>query len=232
MKKLGSTGTLAVTIAVVVLVVGIGWFAFVSPQRAKSSDLDAQTAAAESQLASEQHVLSAASTKSSLAALRSAEQALPDTPEMSQLLRQLSALATQSQAELDSVTPAAPVAATAGGEVQPLTVTLKGKYFALQHFMQLLRKSADIKKGKITGRGRLYSVDSIQFGASGPSSSGSGSGSGSSGPSGVTATVNMNAYIYGAPPTTAATPVAPTTTDSPASSSSDAPATSAAGATP
>jgi len=228
MKKLGSTGTLAVTIAVVLLVVGIGWFGFVSPQRAKSSDLDAKNAAAESQLASAQHVLSAASTKSSLAALRSAERALPDTPQMSQLLRQLSTLATQSQAELDSVTPSAPVAATAGGEVQPLTVTLKGKYFALQHFMQLLRKSADIKKGKITGTGRLYSVDSIQFGAAGPSSA---TGSGSSGPSGVTATVAMNAFLYASPPATAASTAATTTTGS-SSSSTDASATSAAGATP
>jgi hypothetical protein len=224
MKKLGATGTLAVTIAVVLVVVGFGWFGLISPQRAKSSDLDTKTAAAESLLASEQHVISSASTKSSLAALHSAQRALPDTPQMSELLRQLSTYATEAQAELDSVTPTAPVAATVGGEVQPLSVTVRGKYFAVQHFMQLLRKSADFKKGKITGTGRLYSVDSVQFAAA-PASGDSSSGASSK--AGVTATIGMNAYIYASMPAAATAAATATTTPS-----TDASATSAAGATP
>ena len=221
MKKLGATGTLAVTVAAVLVIAVVGWVGFVSPQRSKSSELDTQNAAAESQLASEQHVLSSASTKGSLAALRSAKRALPDTPQMSELLRQLSTLVTESQAELDSVTPGAPVAAASGGEVQPLAVTVKGKYFALQHLMQLLRKSADVQKGKITGAGRLYSVDSIQFGAA---ASGGGTSSGASEQGGVTATISMNAYIYASAPAAPAATSETTTT-----SSTDS---TAAGATP
>jgi hypothetical protein len=223
MKKLGPGGTLAAMVAAVLIVAGIGWVAFVSPQRSKASDLDTQIATQQAQLAAEQHVLSTSSTKGSLAALHAAERALPDNPQMSAILRQLSTLVAQVSAELDAVTPTAPVAATTGGEVVPLTVTVKGKYFALQRLMQLLRKSADAKNGKITGGGRLFSVDSIAFGAAAPSAS---SGA-SSGPAGVTATISMNAYIYAsAAASTASTAATTTTTDS---TSSD---TSAAGVTP
>ena len=223
MKKLGGTGTLAVTIVAVLLIVAIGWFGFVSPQRSKAADLATQNAAAQSQLASEQHVLSTASSKSSLTALHAAQRAMPDTPQMSELLRQLSALVAQSQAQLDSVTPSAPVAAAAGGEVLPLTVTVKGKYFALQHLMQLLRQSADVKNGKITGSGRLYSVDSIAFGAAAPSGTGA-----NAGPAGVSATISMDAYIY-TPSATPTTPTTPTTTGASATGST---VTTAAGVTP
>jgi HPt (histidine-containing phosphotransfer) domain-containing protein len=224
MKRLGPGGALAATIAVVLIVLGLGWVAFVSPQRSKASELDGQIATQQAQLAAEQHVLSTSSTKGSLAALRAAKRALPDDPQMSQVLRQLSTLVTQVSAELDSVSPSAPIAAVTGGEVVPLTVTVKGKYFALQRLMQLLRKSADAKNGKITGGGRLFSVDSIAFAAAAPSTTPGAA----SGPAGVTATISMNAYVYASAAATTASTAATTTTDS-SSTSSD---TSAAGATP
>ncbi len=229
MKKLGAGGVLAATIAGVLLIAAVGWFMLVSPERSKSSDLDAKNATASAQLASLQHVLASTSNAKSAAALRAAERALPDNPQMSQILRQLSSYVTQSQAELDTITPSTIVAAAAGGEAVPISVTVKGKYFALQHLMKLLRTSADVNDKKVTGNGRLYSVDGIQFGAAG-TTGGTASGTSQSGSGAVTATISLNAFIYATPP--AAAPAATAATDATSSSSTDTSQTSASGATP
>ncbi len=91
---------------------------------------------------------------------------------------------------------------------------MKGRYFALQKFMRLLAASADVKNGKITGTGRLYSVDGITFG-------GGGADPGQSDV--VTATVNLNAFVY-----SAVAPVPAPTTDTTTSDTT----TTATGATP
>ena len=74
--------------------------------------------------------------------------------------------------------------------------------------MRLLQQSADVKNGKITGKGRLYSIDSISFGGAG-AAPGQASGA-------ITATMNLNAYVYGPPvapaPTTTTTTTSDTTT--------------------
>ena len=147
------------------------------------------------------------------AALKAAERALPDTPQTSNILRQLSALVTASQTELDNIGPAA-VATTGGAEPFPISLSMKGRYFALQKFVRLLRESADLQKNKITGKGRLYSVDSIGF---------SGGGAAPGQTSGlISATISLNAYVYAPPPAPVPAPTT-TTTDT---------TTTAAGATP
>ncbi|HEY0417292.1 MAG TPA: type 4a pilus biogenesis protein PilO [Gaiellaceae bacterium] len=228
MKKLGAGGALAASIAAVLLVAVVGWFMFVSPERSKSSDLDAKNAAESAQLASLQHVLATTSDAKNAAALRAAKRALPDTPQMSQVLRQLSSYVTKTQAELDTITPAPLVAAAAGGEAVPLTVTVKGRYFELQQLMKLLRRSADVQGKNVTGTGRLYSVDGIQFGAA---ASTGGTDSGASQSAAVTATISLNAFVYGSAATAAATTAAATDAAS-TTSSSGTTDSSAASATP
>jgi len=230
MQKLGARGALAATVVGVLVVVALGWFAFLSPQRSKVSDLEAQNTAAEAQLQTAQHVLATTSTAKSEVVLREAKRALPDDTQMSQILRQLSADVKESQTELESLTPGPAAAGVTGGEVVPLAATVRGDYFALQHLLRLLRQSADVAGKRITGHGRLYSVDSIQF-ASAISSSGSSSSAGAAAGAGnVTATISLNAFIFATPPPTpgvTAASATDTTTSSGGSSSA-----SAAGTTP
>ncbi len=210
------TGRLALLLSVVggLIILLVGWFLLVSPQRSKAADLSTQVSSAELQLADAQRLLAAPNRKQTQATLRAARRALPDTPQTSEILRQLSGFVSESQTELDSIGPGA-VAVTGGAEAYPLALSMKGRYFALQKFMRLLDSSADVTAGKITGSGRLYSVDSITFG-------GSGAGPGQSDV--VTATVDLNAFVY-----SAAVPApAPAPTDTTSSDTS----TTAAGATP
>lgn len=209
-QKLGGTGTLLVTVAAVLLVAVVGWMALVSPQRSKANQLAAQNAAAQAQLATAQHALATENTHQDLAVLRAAARALPATPQVSQILRQLASLTATSNTELDAVTPSPAVPGGASGaEAVPLAVTVKGRYFALQHLLRLLRSSADVQGKKITGSGRLYTVDGIQFASA---SSGGGTSSGASQQGAVTATITMNAFVY-APSAVAATATPPATTD-------------------
>ncbi len=78
-----------------------------------------------------------------------------------------------------------------------MTVMATGHYFGIQRFLRLLRASADVHNGRLVGKGRLYTVDNIQF---------------SGAPKGgvVSATMTINGFIYTAPPA-GATLVPPTT---------------------
>ena len=133
------TGRLALLLSVVggLVILLVGWFMLVSPQRSKAADLSTQVSTAEVQLADAQRLLATPNQKQTEATLRAARRALPDTPQTSEILRQLSQFVAASQTELDSIGPGA-VAATGGAEPYPLTLSMKGRYFALQKFVRLL----------------------------------------------------------------------------------------------
>jgi hypothetical protein len=198
MKRINGTMAIVLSSVAVLVVVLVGWFAFVSPQRSKASDLSDQVASASTELANDEALIAAPHRKQTEADAKIAQTAVPDQAKVSELLRQLTAYATQSRTELDSISPGTPtVAGTA--QALPIQLTFKGRYFGLQKLLKLLRQSADLKNGKVTGKGRLYTVDSIQFagGASGGD---------------ITATLAINAFIYtGA---TAPVPAPVTTTES------------------
>ncbi|SRR5581483_1325460 len=201
MKLTGRTAVVLSAITVVAVIL-VGWFVLVSPQKSKASDLDVKISAAETQLADDEALLQTENKAKTRAALLAATRALPDTPESSNILRQLSSIVAASQVELDSIGPGA-VATTGGAQPYPLALSVKGRYFALQKFLRLLRQSADVVGDKITGKGRLYSVDSITFGGSGAAPSGGSTGL-------ITASISLNAYTYAPPP--AAPPPSSTTT--------------------
>ena len=219
MPKLSGRIALLLSVVGSLLVVLVGWFMLVSPQRSKAADLQTKVSAAELQLADAQRLLASPNRKQTEATLRAARRAMPDTPQTSEILRQLSTLVAASQTELDSIAPSA-VPATGGAEPYALALSMKGRYFALQKFMRLLSASADVKNGKITGAGRLYTVDNIAFGGGGAEP-----GQGSV----ITATVNLNAFVY-APPVAAPAPTTTTTTDGTTTTSDTT--TTATGATP
>jgi hypothetical protein len=123
-------------------------------------------------------------------------------------------MAASSQTEIDSVAPGT-VGTLGGAQPFPLSLNMKGRYFALQKFMRLVQQSADVKGDKITGFGRLYSVDGISF---------SGGGVAPGQTTGlISATVGLNAYVYAPPPPPAPTPTTTTTSDTTTTASGTSP---------
>ena len=125
---------------------------------------------------------------------------------MSEILRQLTAFAAESRTELDNIAPGTP---TPYGTSQalPIALTFKGRYFGLQKLLKLMRQSAGVSHGKILSKGRLYTVDSIQF-AGGQAAAGAAGGATAN----IQATITLNAFIFAPPPVVAVVPTDSSTT--------------------
>jgi Tfp pilus assembly protein PilO len=188
---------LVLVVGAVALIVLLGWFVLVSPERAKAGKLDTQIGDTNTQLAQVTALLNGPVGRESLIANRLFEKAVPSDPKVSQILRQLSAAAVQTGVELDSITPSALVPG-AGSETLPISLSVSGHYFALQAFLRILRNEAVVNNGQVRANGRLYTVDSISF-TGGSSSAATASASGNV----ITASLALNAYVYS--PTSAAT---------------------------
>jgi Tfp pilus assembly protein PilO len=214
MNRLNGILGVFVSCVAVLLVVLVGWFAFVAPQRSKANDVKSQVDAAQSQLASDQSLLAASKRNGTLKLAHEARQAIPETPQVSNLLRELDGFAKQSRTEIDNVTPGVPVF-VGGAQALPITLTFKGRYFGLEKLLQLLRQSADVKKGALVSTGRLFTVDSIQFtGSQTPGTATAVPQGTTAKPNGeISATIALNAFVYGGTPP-AATTSTPTETAS------------------
>ena len=186
MAKINGLTALVLSALAVVVVAALGWFMLVSPQRTKADQLDTQRAAVDSELAVDRQLVSKPSETKTRATLAAAKLALPDNPQVSEILRQLAGFAAKSRTELDSITPAAPVLG-AGAEAIPISLQFRGRYFGLQQLMRLLRTSASATGSKVTATGRLYTVDNISFGGAGDDGV-------------ITATLQLNAFVYSPAP--------------------------------
>ena len=208
----GRVSLLLVSVALILIVL-LGWFVLIAPQRSKAATLDSQIGDTNVQLQAVTSLLEGPVGRQSLATLRASQTAVPDDAKMSQILRQLSAAAAKAGVELDGVTPQALIPVQ-GAEALPIGLTATGHYFAIQKFLKTLRSAAVLTGDKIHAKGRLYTVDSIQFTGGGNAASTSGQ---SASPGGlVAAAVALNAFVYdptAVPATTTDTTTgAPTTT--------------------
>ena len=202
MAKINGLTALILSALAIVVVAAVGWFMVISPQRTKATQLDTQRAAVDAELATDRVLVSKPSETKTKATLAAAKRALPDQPQVSEILRQLAGFAASSRTELDTITPAAAVAGT-GAQTIPISLQFRGRYFGLQQLLRLMRTSASSKGAKITATGRLYTVDNISFGGGGDDGV-------------LTATIQLNAFVYSpvpvvpsaTPGTTSATAVA------------------------
>src|SRR5581483_4822284 len=140
------------------VVVLVGWYGFVSPQRSKAASIDGQIGDVQSQIASTQAYLANPGTKKYRVQLNRLEQAIPADVHMSEILRQLSWAATHAGVSITTITPSALVPSS-GGQAVPISVGVQGHYFRLATFLKLLRTRVDLSGKTVRVSGRLYSVD-------------------------------------------------------------------------
>ena len=148
-----------------VLVVGLlGWFVLVRPQGGKIKELKAQQEAIQQQITDQRAKTAAARSvpKIHVADVYRLAKAMPDKPDMPDLLLELSQLARDSGIQFDSVAPQAAVAGT-GYTVIPIDVTFNGNFFNLADFLYRLRTLVDVHNTRLDATGRLFSVDTLSF---------------------------------------------------------------------
>jgi Tfp pilus assembly protein PilO len=192
-----------------VLVLAAGLYLLVLPQRHKAAQLTREIASTQTQIATAR--LQAApkpQQRIRVSDVFALSKAMPDRTDMTGVILQLQKTANESGVELDSIQPHASEPAT-GYTVQPIDLSVGGGFFRLTDFVSRLRRLVTVRHGTLHASGRLFSVTGIAFGA------------GAHGFPSLTASVSVDAYVYGGaaavpaglPPVAAGT-TATTTTDS------------------
>jgi Tfp pilus assembly protein PilO len=197
--RLSKRTAIAIAAVGVLAVLLVGWFALVSPQRSKASELDGKINESRTALQLADALTKGGQQRQTAAEARVLVKAMPDEAQMSQILRQLSSAAKATRVRVNSVTPAA-AAPLAGYEAVPMSVVVEGRYLGIANFLGRLRTLVAVGPEKVRAKGRLYSVDSVQF-------------AGAEDKSFLQATMTLNAYRYGGAATPASAGTAPATSD-------------------
>ena len=158
----GRVSLLLVSVALIVVLL-LGWFVLVAPQRSKASKLDWRGRPDERAVAG--------SDESSARPDRPAESrcasGLARPPcRTSRRCRRFSVsslLPRVAGVELDCDLTRRPAVAICRRRSGADDDNVKGHYFAIQRFLRTLRSEAVLRGDKFVANGRLYTVDSIQF---------------------------------------------------------------------
>ena len=169
MERLNGRVSLALSAAGLLLVLLVGWFGVVSPQRSKAAELSVQIDEAQTQLRIAQDVVRGPALQESKAELATLKVAIPDEVKMSEILRQLSRASAKARVRVTGVTPQ-PAVTSGAADVVAMNVTVDGRYFGIREFLRLLRAGADMQGEEVKASGRLFGVDSIQFSGGTPTS--------------------------------------------------------------
>jgi type IV pilus assembly protein PilO len=198
-KKLKPPVLIAVIVAgVLVLALG-GWFGLVRPQGGKVKALKAEQAEVQQQIDDQRAQTAAARGVEPIhvADIYRLVKAMPDKPDMPDLLLELSQLARDTGIEFDAITPA-PAESLGSYTVIPISVTFSGNFFSLSDFLYRVRTLVDVHDTRLDATGRLFSVDTLTF-AEAPQKFPQ-----------IRAELLIDAFVYGNAVPTGVTGVAPT----------------------
>ncbi len=160
-ERLNGRASIGIAALGLVLVLLIGWFGVVSPQRSKAGDLVVRIDDTEAQLAVTQAIVRGPLLRMSTADLATLRVAIPDEVRMAQILRQLSKASSEARVRILGITPQPVV--TGQADVVAMNITIEGRYFGIRNFLQRLRTRAEIRDDKVRASGRLFAIDGIQF---------------------------------------------------------------------
>jgi len=199
-KRKNNQVALIAAVVVAFLLVGAGgWFFLVSPQRSKASDLGKQIAEVQQQIDANR---AAAAQVHHVEPIKVADlfrltKAMPASADIADVLLQLSTMAHETGIDFRSIQPGA--STTVGAyQVIPINVVFDGNFYDLSDFLYRLRNLVDVRNGQLDATGRLFTVDSLDFGE------------GLKHFPEIQANLTIDAYVYG----TSAPATSPPSTDS------------------
>jgi hypothetical protein len=198
-KKLSRNAGIAMIVGGDLLLLLLGWFMLISPQRATADSIRLATSAAEAQIVQAKQVqatpppAAVQQPEIKTADIYSLADAMPTTIDMPDLLLELNQLARASGVTMSKMSPGQPSLLT-GFTVVPISIGVTGDFYAVTDMLYRLRTQVAVRHGNLQTSGRLFSVDSVSLS---PSTIGAQ----------LTADVLLDAYLYSAVPV-AALPVA------------------------
>jgi hypothetical protein len=205
-----------------------GWFTYVKPASAKASFLAAreQTLQQEAQAADTTYQEADRLSKVQLADLFDLTRAMPDQAQIADVLVVLGRLAQNSGVTFQSIKPSASVP-LAGYSALPMQVVLQGQFYDLMEFLYELRHLVDVRQNgsgatKLYATGRLFTANKIQIDLVK---------SGDPNKPALTATVDLDAFVYGAGAVPSTLPTT-TSTDTTSTNTTTTSGTASAAAAP
>jgi Tfp pilus assembly protein PilO len=202
----------------VLLVAAVGWFLVVHPKDASASKLDKQIADQQTKLMQAQAALAAAKHDKPVrvANLFRLVKAMPDDQDMSGILLQLDGVARDAGISFDSIKPGT-IVPVGTYQALPITLAFTGNFYDLSDFLLRMRSLVTVHNGELDATGRLFAVDNLTFGEA---------------PGGfpnISASLTVDAFVYGSgTSTTATTPTPAPATDSTSTDTTSTPSTDGA----
>jgi type IV pilus assembly protein PilO len=210
---------IATLVGFLLVLVG-GYVLVIKPQRDKAADLATQIDDAEAQLQAAQapRVANPDLQPIRVAELFQLSRAMPDNPDVPDVLLQLSQIANETGITFKSITPSEPIV-EGSYEKLPIELVFQGHFYDLSDFLYRLRNLVGVHDEELDAVGRLFSIESINF-SEGEDSFPQ-----------VEANLEVAAYIFpGGTASTAATPTPGGTDTTPTETTPPAPSAAGSGA--
>jgi Tfp pilus assembly protein PilO len=181
------------------VVILLGWMVLVSPQKKKAADLTKQAADVQQQIQTQLAAVAAAKQSSAVttttvkvANVYKLAQAMPSTPDVPDLLIELSQVTKDSGVLLQQLSPSAPTTdASTGQTTVPISMTVTGDFYTVTDLLYRLRNLVWVRDGALEADGRLFNIDNVSLSPTG---------------SKVSATLSMHAFVYSGGAAAATTP--------------------------
>jgi len=208
-KKLTGKAAIVLIVGGDLLLLLVGWFLLIGPQRATASSIVQATAAAEAQLIEAKRpvvkVKPAAIVQPEIktANLYSLAKAMPSTVDQPDLLLELDQIARAAGVDVSTISFGQSQASlTDGFSTVAINISFTGDFYSITDLLYRLRSQVAVRNGELQTSGRLFSVGTVGLAPAG------------TGTANLTATVGINAYVFGGAPAAAPAPaVVPTSTD-------------------
>ncbi|HZS24433.1 MAG TPA: type 4a pilus biogenesis protein PilO [Gaiellaceae bacterium] len=200
------SGAIAAIVGGDVLLLILGWFMLVGPQRATAQSISRAAAATEVQVeqASAPSANSSALTQPKQPTIRTAylyklSKAMPMTMDMPDLLLELDQQIRDSGTQLSTISPGAPDPTTGASTI---TMTVTGDFYGLTDLLYRLRTLVAVHDGLLDVSGRLISVQTVQI-----------TPAGTSGSKALQANIGLKTFTFGSAAEAALAPPVTTPTD-------------------
>ena len=200
-RKLSPVAASMLVGAGVLVVLLIGMFALVLPQKSTAAKLAKDIEATQTQIVQARALAEQKPAQPiRVADLFKLVKAMPDTPDMTGIMLQLNQTASDAGIEFESISPQ-PAELLGDYQKVGISVMFNGNYYALTDFLFRLRNLVSVRGGALSATGRMFSVQTITFGE------------GNGGFPNISATLTIQAFVYGTKVASLAPPPTPTTTD-------------------
>jgi hypothetical protein len=202
-RRLPLPAQIALVVVGVLVLGAAAYFGLVRPKKAEAARLQKETDAAKAQI-DDYYAKSAAvkgRPKIHSADLFRLAKAMPSQADMSGVLLQLNQIAADTGITFQSVAPQSSVPIS-GYQAVPIRLTFEGNFYNLVDFLFRLRNLVDVQHGQLDATGRLFAIDTLNFEEA------------QGGFPQISATLVVDAFVYGTLAPATATPTTTTSTSS------------------